>query len=120
MLWKYSGGISSHTKCSGNPGIIHDSPSDCHPVSWAWMTSQLNVVLFRKLHVSVMCLALFDMLSLSVCAVNRSTSAGIKCLYCIKKSIGNLYDGITRIDCELYRESSINLVNLWQERMKAY
>ena len=36
------------TKCVYSLGIIHNRTLDCHPVSWAWMTSQLNIALIRK------------------------------------------------------------------------
>ena len=49
--------FNSCTKCVCNPGVIHDRTPGCHPVSWAWMTSQLNVSLIRKLRGSLMCLA---------------------------------------------------------------
>ena len=41
--------FNSCTKCVGSPGIIHDSTLNCHPVSWAWMTSKLEAALTRKL-----------------------------------------------------------------------
>ena len=75
--------FDSCTKCMGSPGIINDHTSDYHPVSWARMTLQLNEALVRKLRGSLMCLACFDMLSISVfynqsLAVVRSTVAGIR------------------------------------------
>ena len=53
----------------------------------AWITSQLNVALMRKLRGSLMCLAFFP-LPMGVytnehVADVRSTGAGIKCMYCI-------------------------------------
>ena len=64
-------------KCARSPGIMHDRLSDCHPVSWAWMTSQLNLALIRKLHWSLMCLAYcFCMLSMGVCTTRHSQASG--------------------------------------------
>ena len=40
----------------GRPSMIHDRTPDCHPVLWAWMTSQVNVTLIRKLSGSLMSL----------------------------------------------------------------
>ena len=48
--------FDSCTKCVGCPGIIHDRTPDCHPVSWAWMTSQVNVAWICMLRGSLMCL----------------------------------------------------------------
>ena len=42
--------FNSYTKCMGSPGIIHVCMPDWYPVSYAWMTSQLNVAVNRKLH----------------------------------------------------------------------
>ena len=39
---------NSCTRCVGSFSTIHDRSPDCHPVSSAWMTSQLNVALIRK------------------------------------------------------------------------
>ena len=72
----------------GQPGIIHDRNLVCHPVSWAfidaWMTSQLGVVLIRKLRGSLKCLAIFycypwNLYNQALADV-WSTCAGIKCL----------------------------------------
>ena len=41
--------FNSCTKCVGSPGIIHDRTPDCHPISWAYISLQLNVALIRKL-----------------------------------------------------------------------
>ena len=54
----------------------------------AWMTSQLNAALIRKLRGSLVCLAYFSdviqkCLYKQELADVRSTVAGIKCLHCI-------------------------------------
>ena len=41
--------FNSFTKNAGSPCIIHPCTPDCHPVSWVWITSQLNVTLSCKL-----------------------------------------------------------------------
>ena len=69
--------FNSCTKCVGSPGIIHDRTPDDPPVSWAWMTSQLNVALIRKPRGSLMCLADFsDMLSMGVFTTGHRQTSG--------------------------------------------
>ena len=76
-----------YTKCVGRSGIIHDRMPDCQPVFWPWMTSQLNVVLIRKLRRSLMCLTSFwhvinVFLYNQALADVRATGAGSNCVYC--------------------------------------
>ena len=99
---------NSCSKCAGSPAIIHDRTPDCCPVFWAWMTSQLNEALIRKLRGSLMCLAYFlDMLSVGVCTTRHLQTPGqmvkelnvrnviilsnvltsIRCNYCLVKSV---------------------------------
>ena len=80
----------SCTKCVGSPGIMHDRMPDCHPASWAWMTSQLNVALICKLPGSLMCLAYFFVVHVIhrllynlILADVWLTGAVIECMYCI-------------------------------------
>ena len=122
--------FNSCTKC---PGIIHERTPDCHPVSWAWMTSQLNLALIRKLLGSLMCLAYcYDMLSTSLydqaMADVRSTGAEIKCLYCMphltlpRKKIHGLYC-IHQYRLESWpghvRASHVSLVRRWLSIIKS-
>ena len=54
--------FNSCTKWMGSPGIINNHMPDCYPIFLGidvWMTLQMNVVLIRKLHVSLMCLDYF-------------------------------------------------------------
>ena len=41
--------FNSCPKCMASPGEIHDRMPYCQPVSWAWMTTQLNVALINSL-----------------------------------------------------------------------
>ena len=51
--------FSSCTNCVGSPGMTHKPTPPNFLGMDAWMTSRLNVALFRKLHVSMLCLAYF-------------------------------------------------------------
>ena len=64
------------TKCVYSLGIIHNRTPDCHPVSWAWMTSQLNIALIHKWQGSLVGLACFDMFSMSVCTTRQWQTSG--------------------------------------------
>ena len=93
------------TKCMGSPGIINDPTSDYYATQFlaigAWITSQMNVALIRKLRGSLMSSPyFFEMLSMSVfnpaLADVQSAGAGVECLYCMLfKSLSFQYPRIT-------------------------
>ena len=80
--------FKSCTKCIGKPRHNARSIATQFLGMNAWMNSQMNVVLIRKLCVSWMCLAyLFDIIQVRLynqaLADVQSTGTGIKCLQCM-------------------------------------
>ena len=70
--------FDSCTKCTGSKSIVLDRMPDCHQVSWAWMTSELNVALISKLCWPLMCLVYFFWhdLSMGVCTTRHCQTCG--------------------------------------------
>ena len=62
--------FNSCTKYVGSPGIIHNCTCNCYSISWAWMTSELNLSYICKLYGSLMCF--FDKLAMSMCLYNQA------------------------------------------------
>ena len=62
----------------------------CHPVSLAWMTSQLNVPLICKL-CNVFGL-FFDVLSMAVCTTKhwQTSDQPMQCLHCVAEVNNNI------------------------------
>ena len=83
--------LNSCAKCACSTGIIHDRTPACNPVSWAWMHGcPYNwTYLWFASYVGDWCAWLIFWHVIHGCLHNqapadvRSTSAGVKCLYCI-------------------------------------
>ena len=86
--------FSSYTKCMGSLGIIHDRTPGCHHVSWAYgcrcmdhLTNERSFDL-QATYVGDWCAwpifrhFIYRSLNNQALTDVRSTSAGIKCLYC--------------------------------------